>query len=145
MSDRERPVWLVAKREIREATRATAFKVTLIISAVALAAIIIVANLGGSGTDTEDVVVAGPDAASRVEGIQQLGAAAGVVVRVTTVPDDATARAAVDDEQADVAVSADATQLTTRTPVDGEQIDRLTDAELGADVHVVMNEDRSAA
>jgi ABC-2 type transport system permease protein len=118
MSDRERPVWLVATREIREATRATAFKVTLIISAVALAAIIIVANLGGSGTDTEDVVVAGPDAASRVEGIQQLGAAAGVVVRVTTVPDDATARAAVDDEQADVAVSADATQLTTRTPVD---------------------------
>ena len=84
--DRERPVWLVAKREIREATRATAFKVTLIISAVALAAIIVIANLGGGGTDTQDVVVAGPDAATRVTGIQQLGAAAGIAVRVRPCP-----------------------------------------------------------
>ncbi len=110
MSGRERPVWLVAKREIREATRANAFKVTLIISAVALAAIIVIANLGGGGTDTQDVVVAGPDSSGRVTGIQQLGTAAGIDVRVSAVPDDATARAAVDDEQADVAVSADGTR-----------------------------------
>jgi ABC-2 type transport system permease protein len=120
MSGRERPVWLVAKREIREATRATAFRVTLIISAVALAAIIIIANLGGGGTNTQDVVVAGPDATGRVNGIQQLGTAAGISIRVTAVPDDATARAAVDDEQADVAVSADGTELITRKPVDLE-------------------------
>jgi ABC-2 type transport system permease protein len=118
MSGRERPVWLVAKREIREATRANAFRVTLIISAVALAAIIVIANLGSGGTDTQDVVVAGPDTADRVTGIEQLGAAAGIDLRVTGVPDDAAARAAVDDEQADVAVSADGTQLTTRKPVD---------------------------
>jgi ABC-2 type transport system permease protein len=118
MSGRERPVWLVAKREIREATRANAFRVTLIISAVALAAIIVIANLGSNGTDTQDVAVAGPDASGRVTGIQQLGAAAGIALRVSEVPDDATARAAVDDEQADVAVSADGTQLTTRKPVD---------------------------
>jgi len=125
MSERERPVRLVAEREIREATRATAFRVTLIISAVALAAIIVLANLGGRGSETQDVVVAGPGAASRVRGIEQLGAAAGLEMRVSTVPDDATARAAVDDEQADVAVSADGTELTTRQPVDLEGDSRL--------------------
>ena len=119
MSGRERPVWLVAKREIREATRATAFRVTLIISAVALAAIIVIANLGGSGTDTQDVVVAGPG--RRRAGSPASSSSArppASTVRVTAVPDDATARAAVDDEQADVAVSADGTELTTREPVD---------------------------
>jgi ABC-2 type transport system permease protein len=118
MPSPERPVWLVAKREIREATRARAFKVTLILSAVALAAIIIVANLGSGGSDTQDVVVAGPAASSRITGIEQLGTAAGLDLRVSAVPDDATARTAVDDQQADLAVSADGTELITREPVD---------------------------
>jgi len=60
-----------------------------------------------------------------VRAIEQHGAAAGLELRVSTVPDDATARAAVDDEQADVAVSADGTKLTTRQPVDLEGDCRL--------------------
>ena len=65
MADRDRPCWLVARREIVEATRATSFRVTLIISAVALAAIIVIANLGERRAgSTQDVVVAGPDAAA---------------------------------------------------------------------------------
>ncbi len=125
MAGREPPVWLVAKREIREATRATAFRVTLIISAVALAAIIIVANLGNGGTDTQDVVISGPEASTTAAGIEQLGQAAGLDLRVLTVADDTAARAAVDDEQADLAVSADGATLTTRKPVDLEGDSKL--------------------
>jgi ABC-2 type transport system permease protein len=117
MAATERPMWLVAKREIREATRATAFKVTLIISAVALVVIIVIANLGG-GTDTQEVVVAGPDASARASAVEQLGQAAGIPVAVTTAPDDAAARQQVDAGRADLAVSVDGRTMTTRKPVD---------------------------
>ena len=114
MAARDRPTWLVAKREIVEATRTTSFRVTLVLSAVALAAIIVIANLGDDGPSTQDVVVAGPDAAGRVDGHR--AARRGRrhrPSRSTTAPDDAAARAAVDDGDADVAVSADGTRLTT--------------------------------
>ena len=114
----ERPTWLVAKREIREATRATSFRVTLIISAVALAAIIVIANLGDDEPTTHDVVVAGADADDRAATIEEVAGAAGIGVDVTTAADDDAARAAVDDGDADVAVSADNSRLTTREPVD---------------------------
>jgi ABC-2 type transport system permease protein len=108
----------VATREIREATRTTSFRVTLIISAIALAAIIVLANLGGSSEDVERIVVAGPDAPARVAPIEQLGRAVGTEVVVTVAPDDAAAVAAVDDGDADIAVSADGTTLTTDDEVD---------------------------
>lgn len=118
MGWRDDPTALVAGREIREATRATSFRVTLIISAIALAAIIVVANLGGSSDDAERVVVAGPDASARVAPIEQLGRAVGTDIVVTVVPDDAAAVAAVQDGDADVAVSADGTRLTTDDELD---------------------------
>lgn len=114
----ERPTWLVAKREIREATRAVSFRVTLIISAVALAAIIVIANLGDDEPSTQDVVVAGADADTRAAAIEDMAAAAGIRVDVATVPDDEAARVAVEDEDADVAVSADDTRSTTNEPVE---------------------------
>ena len=63
-----------------------AFRVTLVLSAIALAAIIVIANLGRDGDEVERIVVAGPDAAARVEAIEQLGQAVGVDVEVTTAP-----------------------------------------------------------
>ena len=63
----DRPTALVALREIREATRATSFRVTLILSAVALAAIIVIANLGRDDDVSQRIVVSGPDAAARAE------------------------------------------------------------------------------
>lgn len=126
----ERPTTLVALREIREATRAMSFRVTLILSAVALAAIIVIANLGSDGDDAERIVVAGPDAATRVEPIEQLGVAIGIDLDVTTAPDDDAATAAVADGDADVAISADGTRLTTEEELD------LTD---GSNLTTVVN------
>lgn len=126
----ERPTTLVALREIREATRAMSFRVTLILSAVALAAIIVIANLGSDGDDAERIVVAGPDAATRVEPIGQLGVAIGIDLDVTTAPDDDAATAAVADGDADVAISADGTRLTTEEELD------LTD---GSNLTTVVN------
>ncbi len=114
----DRPTALVALREIREATRATTFRVTLILSAIALAAIIVIANLDRDGNEVERIVVAGPDAAARVEAIEQLGQAVGVDVEVAAAADDAAATAAVADGDADVAVSADGTSLTTQEELD---------------------------
>lgn len=118
MAGLDRPTVLVAKREIAEATRTTSFRVTLVISAVAIAAIIVIANLGDDGPSTQDVVVAGPAASERAIAIEQLGDSAGLTLEVSTAADDDAARAAVDNGDADVAVSADDTQLTTDTPVD---------------------------
>jgi ABC-2 type transport system permease protein len=111
-------MWLVAKREIAEATRTMSFRLTLLLSALALAGIIVVANLGSDEPTTEEVVVAGADSAVRVAAIQRLGDAAGLHLDVTTAADDEAARAAVDDGDADVAVSADGTRLTTREALD---------------------------
>ena len=90
----------------------------MILSAIALAAIIVIANLDRDGNEVERIVVAGPDAAARVEAIEQLGQAVGVDVEVVTTADDAAATAAVADGDADVAVSADGTSLTTEEELD---------------------------
>jgi len=132
MTWRERPTALVARREIREATRAMSFRVTLVLSALALAAIIVIANLGGDDDAAERIVVAGPDAAGRVEPIEQLGAAVGVDLEVTTAPDNAAARAAVRDGEADVAISADQSRLTTE-----EQLDLTDGSQLATVVNVL--------
>lgn len=116
---REQATPLVAEREIREAMRARSFRVSMILSAVALAAIIVIAKIAGGDDDRSvDVVVAGPTAADAVPPIQQLGDTVGIRFDVTTAPDDAAARAAVGDGGADVAVLAGGAGLTTDRPVD---------------------------
>jgi ABC-2 type transport system permease protein len=114
----QRPTRLVAEREIREATRATAFRVSVILSALALAAIIVIANLGNGGSSTTDVVVAGPADQARVDSFEALARQSGLRLDVTTAADDAAAAQQVDDGTADVAVSTDGTVITTRKPVD---------------------------
>src|SRR5687768_16678843 len=106
MSWRERPTALVAWREIRAETRATSFRVTLVISAVAIAAILITANLGDDEPDVRHVVAAGADAA-RVESLRQLAAAAGIPIEVAAARDDEAARAALEQGEADVAIAGD--------------------------------------
>ncbi len=114
----DRPIWLVARRELVEAARATSYRVSMILSAAALAVIIVVANLGDNGPDTQDVVLAGPDAAARVDAVEGLARGAGLHVAAFTAATDAAARALVDSGDADVAISADGSTLTTRRPVD---------------------------
>jgi ABC-2 type transport system permease protein len=116
---RERTTSLVASREIREAMRARSFRISIILSAAALAAIIIIAKVAGGDNDRSvDVVVAGPAANETAPAIQQLGDTVGIRFDVTTAPDDVAARAAVADGDADVAVLAGGNGLTTDRPVD---------------------------
>jgi ABC-2 type transport system permease protein len=108
---------LVARREIREAVRATSYKVTLALSAVVLAVIIVIANLGDDSPDAERVVTAG-SGGGEAASIVALGAGVGVPVEVRQVSDDATARAAVAGGDADLAISADGRTLTTKEELD---------------------------
>jgi ABC-2 type transport system permease protein len=116
---RERATSLVASREIREAMRARSFRISIILSAAALAAIIIIAKVAGGDNDRSvDVVVAGPAASETAPAIQQLGDTVGIRFDVTTAPDDSAARAAIADGDADVAVLTGGKGLTTDRPVD---------------------------
>ncbi len=126
MSWRESPTALVATREIKEATRTKSFRITLLLSAAALAVVIVIANLGNDEPDTETVALVG-EASTLADSIEQLGPAAGVELRTITVPDDDAADAALRDGDADVAVSADATTLTTEKEVDLTETSGLAD------------------
>jgi ABC-2 type transport system permease protein len=115
----DRPIALVAWREIREATRARSFRISVVLSAVALAAIIVIAQLAaGDDEKSVDIVVAGPDAATEASRLEPLGASVGIRFDVTTAPDDDAATAAVSADQADVAVLAGGATLATEDPVD---------------------------
>jgi ABC-2 type transport system permease protein len=118
VSWRERSTVLVAERELREATRARSFRISVIISAAALAAVIIIANLTGDDERSVDVAVAGADAAEVAPAVARLGDSVGIRFDTTTVADDDAARAAVDDGDADVAVLSDGVALVTKEPVD---------------------------
>lgn len=116
---REHPTRVIAMREIREAVRMRSFRITLILTAAALAAIIVIANLvGGGDEDTERVVLAGADAAEQVAAVDRLGQSIGVELEVTTVADDAAAEAAVREGDADVAVLDGGARLATREQVE---------------------------
>ena len=108
--------WLVALREVREATRTNSFRITLAISVVALAVIIVISNLGNDDDDPERVAYVGTDAGAAA--IEDIGEAIGVDVAVTTVASDDEARAAVLDGDADVAVAADGARIFTEDELD---------------------------
>ena len=118
MNWRERPTVLVAEREIREATRARSFRVTLVLSAVGLVAIIVLANLGSDDKANKRIVLAGTATTEQVGAIEQLGSVVGVELRVTTAASDADAVAVVRDGDADIAIASDFDSLTTKEDVD---------------------------
>jgi ABC-2 type transport system permease protein len=132
----DRPIALVAWREIREATRARSFRISVILSAVALAAIIVIAHLaGGGGERSVDVVVAGPDAATEAEEYGQLGDSVGIRFDVTTAADDTAASAAVSDGDADIAVLDGGTALATK-----EEVDLTDDSTVASALNVLRAE-----
>ncbi len=93
-----------------------------------------IANLGGNDDDPERIVVAGGGAVSAAS-VEQLGAAVGIDVAVSTAADDDAADAAVEAGDADVAVSADGTRLTTKNELD------LTDGSTRATLVNVLRSD----
>ncbi|MGI9031026.1 MAG: ABC transporter permease, partial [Ilumatobacteraceae bacterium] len=114
-----RPALLVARRELREALAMKSYWISLVLTALALLAIIVIANLASGGTeDAERVVLAGPDSGAQVGAVERLGPLVGVELEVTSVADDATAEAAVRDDEADVAVLGGGARLATREAVE---------------------------
>ena len=114
-----RPTVLVARREFREAIAMKSFWITLILTAAVLVAIIVISKYsGGGGDEAERVVLGGDSPVEQVDGVQQLGAAIGIPLEVTTSADDAAAEAAVLAGEADVAILAGGTRLATKDEVD---------------------------
>ncbi len=118
MSWRDRPIFLVARREVRDALAAKSFRITLAISAIALVALIVIANLAGGESDPRRIVIWGDDRGDAIATIERLGTGVGIPLEVTAVADDAAATAAVGDGDADIAVSAAGDRLVTDRPVD---------------------------
>ncbi|WP_117000018.1 ABC transporter permease [Desertimonas flava] len=113
------PMVLVAKREITEAFRARSTRILLAISAVAVAAIVVIAHFaaGDDDTPTTDLAVVGEPTAAEAGAYEALGDALGTNLVVTPYADDAAAREAVSDG-ADLAILDDGATLLTEDPVD---------------------------
>jgi ABC-2 type transport system permease protein len=121
MRPSDRPVALVAAREITEGKRSKGFWIMLGISVVAVAAILIIADLaGGNSTATVEVAVVGEWSAAETASSADIGSAIGVDIDVIPVDDDAAARTAVDDGDADLAVLADASAIVVDEPIDAD-------------------------
>jgi ABC-2 type transport system permease protein len=126
------PVVLVARREIIEGTRSKGFWILLAISAVAVAAVMVIVNLaGGSDTPTIDVAVVGQPSDAGSERYDDIGSAVGVHLDVTAVDDDGEARAAVDAGDADLAVLAGGSAIVVDESIDDD------DSELATVVNVL--------
>jgi ABC-2 type transport system permease protein len=104
-----RPVLLVAGREIRERTRAKSFKITTIISLLAVAAAVIVPHVLSSKNKTVlSVGLVGQLPGPVEDAVRGTTGLTGVKVRTVTVPDRASAEAQIRQGQLDVAVTGDA-------------------------------------
>lgn len=119
MSTRDTPTVLVAMREITEAFRAKSTRILLVISAVAVAAIVVIANLaaGDDDTPTTRLAVVGSPTAAETAAYEALGDAVGTDIVVDAFADDEAARAAVADGS-DLAILDGGTALLTEKPVD---------------------------
>lgn len=123
----DRPTLLVAKREITEGFRSKAVKITLAISALAVAGIIVVFHLASSSSGesaTTLAVVGTPSAVERVR-LDAMGEAIGTRIDVVATADTDAARAAVSDGDADAAILSDPAVILTRDPVDLEGDSKL--------------------
>lgn len=97
---------LVALREIRERLRARSFKISTLVSAAVIAAIIIVPSLQDSGTPSYRVVVSDTADAELLLSIERAGPQTGAVVDARAVESAAAATAAVRSGRADIALTA---------------------------------------
>ena len=136
MSISERPVALVARREISEGFRAKSFWILLAVSLVAVAAIIVIANLaGGTSESRVDLAVVGTPAPATADRYDAIGDAIGTTIDVVTVADDAAARAAVSAGDADLAIVDGAATIVVEQPIDADD-----DSNLAAVVNVLRSD-----
>ncbi len=103
LSGRDR-VRIVAAREIRERVMARSFQVTTVLVALAVAAAIVVPNLGDDGPGTIRVGHVGPPTAATRDAAEAAGRLAGVRVEVVDLPDAGAAEGAVRAEDVDLAL-----------------------------------------
>jgi ABC-2 type transport system permease protein len=97
--------WLVAKREIRERSRSTAFRASVVLMIVGVAAVLILPALL-KPSSTRDVGVTGPAPAALAAAITQQAHAAGITARVHPYASLAAGEQAVRQGQVDVLVAA---------------------------------------
>ena len=129
----DRPVALVAKREVREGLRSKGFWVLMAISVVAVGAIIVISHfVGRTSESTTDLAVVGQPSDGDLERYEAIGAAVGTSIDVLAVDDDAAARAAVDDGTADLAVLDGAEAIVVDEPIEPDD-----GSELAAVVNVL--------
>ena len=121
MSVIDRPIALVARREVSEGFRSKGFWILLAVSVVAVAAIIIIANLaGGSDESSIDLAVVGQPGDAAIDRYDAIGAAIGTQIDVVAVDDDAAARDAVDTGDADLALLDGASAIVVDEPIDDD-------------------------
>jgi ABC-2 type transport system permease protein len=132
----DRPVYLVARREISEGFRSKGFWILLAISVVAVAGIIIIADLAGSTSESSiDLAVVGEPAPAAVDRYDQIGSAIGTDIDVETVEDDTAARAAVGEGVADLALLDGAATIVVDEPIDADD-----NSDLAAVVNVLRSD-----
>lgn len=109
---------LVAKREISEAFRAKSTKILLVVSVIAIAAVIVIANLASRDSTNELTLgIVGTVSAEQTASAEALGAAIGSELDVVPLADDDAAHAAVGDGDVDLAVLDGASALLTDKPL----------------------------
>ena len=110
---------LVAKREITEALRAKAARITLAITAVAVIVTVVIAHFAaGSGPSTMHIGIVDSAHNTETTRLAALGDAVGTDIQIADYTDDPSARSAVDSGDIDVAVLADGAAILTKNPVD---------------------------
>jgi ABC-2 type transport system permease protein len=129
-------VYLVARREISEGFRSKGFWILLAISVIAVAGIIVIADLAGTTSESSiDLAVVGEPAPAAVQRYEQIGSAIGTDIDVVTVDDDTAARAAVREGAADLALLDGAATIVVDEPIDADD-----NSDLAAVVNVLRSD-----
>jgi ABC-2 type transport system permease protein len=137
----DRPVGLVARREVSEGFRSKGFWILLGVSLIAVAAIILIANVASGTSESEiDLAVVGQADPAAVERYDAIGSAIGTDINVSSVDDDAAARAAVSAGDADLALLDGASVIVVEEPIDADD-----DSDLAAFVNVLRSDIALAA
>ncbi|CAN5537495.1 ABC transporter permease [soil metagenome] len=132
-------VVLVAGREIREATRSKALKITLGLSVIAVAAVIVISHLasGGSGSAAATPIgfVTGTETPTDPDRLVEVTRRIGDDITVQDFDDDDTALAALEDGTVDAVILGDARAIVTAEPLDGGD-----DSDLARTVAVIADD-----
>lgn len=132
MSWRDRPTFVVARREVREGLRSRAMRITLLITVIAVVALIVLADVFGSSSSRPTVDVAvGPHQrdgrAVATPNLVALGDALTVNIHATSAGSDDEARQLVVDEAADIAIVGGGSEILTRQPIGAETTGKVAD------------------